>query len=80
MGYLSATMGPMEDNIVPGRRFAFVLRLWAEEDTAGQPALRGSLQLIQAAEVHYFSHLDQIPALLREVMGGWLKRSGDQDE
>ncbi len=64
---------------MPGQRFAFVLRLWIEEDAGGRLALRGSIQQVSSAEVHYFSGLEQVPALLREVMAGQAKRSMGQD-
>ena len=52
-------------------QFAFVLRLWTESPAGGvdlQPQLRGSLQQIDAEEVHYFSSFDSLPELLRQVM------------
>ncbi len=61
----------MEDNIVPGQRFAFVLRLWTEggaENTGVQSTLRGSLQQVGSTHVRYFRVLEEIPALLREAM------------
>lgn len=54
------------------QRFAFVLRLWLETEvsnTATGMVLRGSLELVEPKEVHYFNSLDQIPALLRAITG-----------
>lgn len=60
------------------QRFAFVLRLWLETEvnhaTTGR-VLRGSLELVEPREVHYFNSLDQIPALLRAITG-WSNQSG----
>jgi hypothetical protein len=54
------------------KRIAFVLRLWTETadlDPHATPALRGSLQRADTGQVHYFAALDDLPAILRGLMG-----------
>lgn len=57
---------------MPGQRFSFVLRLWTETVRSGlnsRPMPRGSLQLVDSDQVRYFSSLDKIPEILREITG-----------
>jgi hypothetical protein len=50
------------------RRFAFVLRLWIEHgDQNDAPVLRGSLQAVESDRARYFTSLDDIPDLVREL-------------
>lgn len=55
------------------KRFAFILRLWAEtaapEDGA-EAHLRGSLEVVGTGHIYYFSSFDQIPHLLRQATAG----------
>jgi hypothetical protein len=57
---------------VPGRRFAFVLKLWTEtsEGTSSpRYTLRGSVQAVDSDQVRYFQALDKIPEILQEITG-----------
>jgi hypothetical protein len=57
---------------VPGKRYALILRLWTEvsaSSTSLRPALRGSLQQVNSDEIRYFSSLDTIPEIVRQMMG-----------
>lgn len=49
------------------RRYAFIVRLWQEGASAVGSSLRGSLQAVDSEKVHYFSSLDEISALLRQI-------------
>ena len=53
------------------RRFAFVLWLWIETDApdTGHGMLRGSLEVVGVKQIRYFTSLDQLPQLLREITG-----------
>ena len=46
------------------QRFSFVLRLWFESGAT----LRGSLQMVDADQVRYFSSLDQMVAILQTAI------------
>lgn len=55
------------------QRFAFIVRLWSEASEPGeqpQDALRGSIQLADSSQTRYFHSLDDLPAILREVIEG----------
>ena len=57
---------------IPGRNFAFVVRVRLEKDSTdqdGPPILRGMLQPIGSETVRYFSALDDLPRLLEEFTG-----------
>jgi hypothetical protein len=56
------------------RRHVFVLRIWTEEEQVGDsplllPALRGSIQTVDAQQVHYFTSLQKALALLEGMIG-----------
>ena len=54
------------------RRFAFVLRLWIEHsDREEAPLVRGSLQAVESDRARYFTSLDDIPDLVRDLAGWW---------
>jgi hypothetical protein len=65
------------------RRFAFVLRLWIEHDDRNDALLlRGSLQAVESERARYFTSLDDIPNLVRELTGwrsAMLANSADID-
>ena len=55
---------------VPGRQFAFVVRVRLEEDTTAQhsqPILRGMIQPIGSDVVRYFGSLEDIPRIVAEL-------------
>ncbi|MFQ5420753.1 MAG: hypothetical protein ACE5FD_13125 [Anaerolineae bacterium] len=57
---------------MPGKRYAFVLRVWNEASSSPSPQpdqVRGSLQLADADRIFYFSSLAQIPHILQEITG-----------
>jgi len=57
---------------VPGRQFAFVVRVRLEEDTTAQhsqPILRGMIQPIGSEVVRYFGSLEDIPRIVAEFTG-----------
>lgn len=59
------------------QRFAFVLRIWIEQDTcdAGErPMLRGSVQQVDGDRMRYFNSFDQVVEILREAVG-WMESS-----
>jgi hypothetical protein len=63
------------------RRFAFVLRLWIEHSDQGEaPRVRGSLQAAGAEQARYFTSLDDIPDLVRELAGWQRSRHADHTE
>ncbi len=53
---------------LPGENFSFLMRLRIVLDDAGKPILRGSLQRIGAAQVHYFASLDAVAKILQELV------------
>jgi hypothetical protein len=57
---------------IPGRQFAFIVRVRLELDSTDQhdePILRGMLQPIGSETVRYFSALADLPRLLEEFTG-----------
>ena len=55
------------------QRFAFIVRLWSgtpEPGEQSQDVLRGSIQLADSNQTRYFHSLDDLPAILREVIEG----------
>ncbi len=66
---------------MPGRRYAFVLRVWNEAPTSTKPQpdeVRGSLQMADADRIFYFNSLAQIPLILQEITG-WLDEPAAQN-
>jgi len=56
---------------MPGEQYAFVVRIRLEKDPAepgDSPIVRGSLQQLGLGPTRYFSTLEGITALLREMM------------
>ncbi len=47
-------------------RFAFIIRIWHEAEPE-EPQLRGSVQLVSSEDKAYFSSLDEVPKLLRQL-------------
>jgi hypothetical protein len=57
---------------IPGRQFAFIVRIRLEPDSTDQhnePILRGMLQPIGSKTVRYFSSLEDIPRVVEEFTG-----------
>jgi hypothetical protein len=54
---------------MPSDRYAFIVRLWLEDNQTSQesPRLRGSIQPANADRIYYFTSLDDLPHLLREL-------------
>ena len=58
---------------MPGKRFAFVLRIWAEEagsESPGPIVWRGSLHTPDEGQVRYFSSLERLVEIL-STLSGW---------
>jgi hypothetical protein len=56
---------------MPSDRFAFIVRVWIEENStirdAAPSQLRGSVQTANTDTVRYFTSFDDLPHLLREL-------------
>jgi hypothetical protein len=65
---------------MPSERFAFIVRIWLEESSPSPDSsrLRGSVQTAITNEAHYFTSLDDLPCLLRELAS--LKTASGQDQ
>jgi hypothetical protein len=45
---------------------SFIIRIWIEEAASQRVALHGQITCVRDGELRYFSHLDQIPDLIRD--------------